>query len=617
MKKTIFIDCFNTVLLRKKSDSEVLQEWSEILSQKYQQLSKEQFYSLFRASQQCLHKVRLETIEEAEYTLEELLLEMKKRINAYDLISDFNGEDFLKFAKKSYITTEQKNLYTNSGIIKYLLTSKKQGKRIYLVSNFYCSKTIINIWFEHLGIAHLFDELYISCDYNKSKRTGRLYDYIISTQNLNKSDILMIGDSKDCDYIIPKKMGIATKLVKSKKYKKSKPFKYYWVKIPKTFLKIYKKNNNYNYSNYAFPLYLFTKKLVDKLTMCGAKHIFFCSREGQFLKFLFDEYVATYHINIKSHYLEVSRNSVFIAALKPLTDEKFESLLIGLNKHSVYSFLKSLDFANDEIIILQKHTKLDIYKNIQNFEASYELNILKGDKLFVKMYDEKRLKNRNAFNQYLQSFQVDFNTEGMHIVDVGWRGTIQDNIYKFLKNVNITGYYIGYNGEGILNKHCIKFGLLWNNCPFVANYTQKVFNFRMLNFEHVLKANHNRVIGYTINHNQKPVVIYDTVIDETKFFNTVVLPVQSEIKDKFKMILSCEKIQQSTNLENIIAQLYARTIIHATYKDFSYLYTCLRNHFDSFGRIGKSCYNGSKIQQFFRYKLSNYKFVLKLFINKL
>ena len=53
---------------------------------------------------------------------------------------------------------------------------------------------------------------------------------------------------------------------------------------------IFNKYEENNLTNHAFPLYLFTVRLYDELVKKGCKDILFMSREGQFLKKLFERY---------------------------------------------------------------------------------------------------------------------------------------------------------------------------------------------------------------------------------------------------------------------------------------------------------------------------------------
>ena len=64
-------------------------------------------------------------------------------------------------------------------MITLLEQEKNKGKQIYLVSDFYCTSDVITYWFKKLNIAHLFTDIFSSCDFFKEKATTKLYKYLI------------------------------------------------------------------------------------------------------------------------------------------------------------------------------------------------------------------------------------------------------------------------------------------------------------------------------------------------------------------------------------------------------------------------------------------------------
>ena len=81
-----------------------------------------------------------------------------------------------------------------------------------------------------------------------------------------------------------------------------------------------------NFSNHAFPLYLFTTRLYNRLVENNCKDILFMSREGKYLKILFEKYChlrkeLCYDVKeIKTHYFYGSRNSIITASAKPINE---------------------------------------------------------------------------------------------------------------------------------------------------------------------------------------------------------------------------------------------------------------------------------------------------------
>ena len=125
--------------------------------------------------------------------------------------------------------------------------------------------------------------------------------------------------------------------------------------------KIFNKNKENNFSNHAFSLFLFIKRLYEKLEELKCKDILFMSREGQFLKKLFDEYLKIRKenrlevININSHYFYGSRNSIIKASVEDLSKENFEVLFKFFNFFMTpNSFMHSIGFSDEQIFEVEK-----------------------------------------------------------------------------------------------------------------------------------------------------------------------------------------------------------------------------------------------------------------------
>ena len=290
-RNIILVDCFNTIFLRKQSPNDVLYSWTEKVGEKY--LIEPAFiYNLFRKYRIKLCKKQFFTNGETEFEFDKALELLAKHLNL-KLKKKFDLENFVAIAKALYIETEQENFYLNENVINLLNKFKLEGKKIYLVSDFFCSNDVILKWFKHFEIDNLFTKLFVSCDYKKTKFSGKLYRQVIKELNESPRKMMMIGDNKYSDIFKARIRGIKAMHINTKYEKSSKDLK---TKLKFGNNKLYfdelfsKYGKNYNYSNYAFPLYVFTKRLYENLRAENKKHVFFLSREGQFLKKLFDKY---------------------------------------------------------------------------------------------------------------------------------------------------------------------------------------------------------------------------------------------------------------------------------------------------------------------------------------
>ena len=66
--------------------------------------------------------------------------------------------------------------------------------------------------------------------------------------------------------------------------------------------------------------------------------------------------------------------------------------------------------------------------------------LLKASDTFIEIYEEKRKRSRALLLKYINQSGIDYNE--LFVVDVGWKGTVQDNLFRLL-NTEIKGFYLG------------------------------------------------------------------------------------------------------------------------------------------------------------------------------
>ena len=77
------------------------------MSEKYKNIGPNEFYSLFRSSEMFVSYMAKKKYGEAEYTIDEILEEVKNRIECYGL--EKLKPDFVKLAKQEYFFIEKDN----------------------------------------------------------------------------------------------------------------------------------------------------------------------------------------------------------------------------------------------------------------------------------------------------------------------------------------------------------------------------------------------------------------------------------------------------------------------------------------------------------------------------
>lgn len=606
MVKNVFVDCFDTILLRKVPAQTIKYLWAQEFSKYLKIITAEELYRMFVSAEFKLGNDKSSGTNEAEYEINQILSLLYDRMKIYDINIPLNQDNFIELGVKTYVEIEKGNVFINKKIYRKLCKLKKNGSYIFLVSDFYCGKNIIIELLKHLKIYELFDNVFVSCDFNLSKKTGKLYEFLLDELKIKAEETLMIGDNRVSDYINPKSIGIKSIKVKERNnalslQDKRVVYRYHdRVKINSRLKKIFK-TGNFVLSNYAFSLFLFINRLVQKLQAQKVNEIFFFSREGQILKILFDNFCDKKGINIKSYYLEVSRNSVFKASLRELENESFDLLVNEKKRLSIFDFLKSLDFDTITINNIAELLNFDINEEILNLKNSDQFNALLNNKLFIKYYNEIRLTQRAEFNEYLSKYNI---SDKLYVVDVGWKGTMQDCLFKYFGgNKKIEGYYIGYLGaKGGLSSENRKWGLLYSDVPMLPTIDEDIYSYNIYFYEQILRADHNRVVCYKNGNAYYASEDHDDIV-----FNKLIKPLRDEIVCKFNTICDFE----TPNMEEQCNQIHYEMFLKIKYKDFNWLMAALNSHIDNFAVIGKVYKQNSGILHFLRFKLSNAKFFVK------
>lgn len=293
----------------------------------------------------------------------------------------------------------------------------------------------------------------------------------------------------------------------------------------------------------ATTLLYFIEKLHEALINQGVDQVYFLSREGQPLKQMFDLYQRKVNGKIASHYLEVSRRSTLLPSLEPLVEEGFETLFRQYRRISLFEFLSSLGL---EAQMRSIELALDLPEGAvinreEDFPTSQTFSALKALPLFQDLYESERLARRRAFIAYLEELTGGTLPKRLFIVDVGWKGTIQDNLYALLcRNGDtsvqaLTGYYVGLVAAGAASPSNDKFGLLFSSVGATSPKFH-VFNENRALFEVVLAADHGSIVTYETTSEGHSKAIRGE-FEEGQMLAREVFPVQRHLFEHFERLL--------------------------------------------------------------------------------
>lgn len=210
-QNTIFVDCFQTVILRKLSTKQVLKLWAENLEDKLK-IDWKEFYKTYNKINFKLSFKKLITKFVLEEKFEVVLLKVYEKLSRK--YKNLNAEDFVAAAIECYIQAEKVSHYINENFISFLRNEKAKGKKIFIVSDFYCSKEILTKWLVNLGVADIFENIFSSYDFDKEKATTKLYKHLLKDLNLKAKDVVMFGDNVWSDVLMSRLCGLHARRIK-------------------------------------------------------------------------------------------------------------------------------------------------------------------------------------------------------------------------------------------------------------------------------------------------------------------------------------------------------------------------------------------------------------------
>ncbi len=346
---------------------------------------------------------------------------------------------------------------------------RRQKKKIIIISDTPLRKTVIEKILSKCKIKG-YSSLYVSSEEGFTKYTGDLFDAVLQKERINPCDMMHIGDSLRSDYLNAKRKGIRSSLIrlfanrqcivrlKNKRYY-SNNLEY---RILRKFIELHEDKNYSNYEKLGYevlgPLLLSFSNWLDAQNGYNTKFLFL-AREGVILEKAFIKVCPSR--KGETDILRVSRRAVTGCALFNIDsiEDLFNSLktfsvhslslneLSGLGllgRDTVDSFSKSCGISPDaDLLTLNFNKSREIKENFEN-------NILP----LIRQYSASQ---KLLFERYLLN-----KTEGAEhiaIVDVGWRGTMQDKLAGYFQNCFPdvpVGYYFGVQLDSRVQGHNIE-----------------------------------------------------------------------------------------------------------------------------------------------------------------
>ena len=303
-----------------------------------------------------------------------------------------------------------------------------------------------------------------SCSVGVNKRSGRLYEEFITKYDAVKDKVVHIGDNLHSDYTMARRMGIKAHLYNNKEEQQkirqlrrqfgtrmgSRDLGMYWKLIRKEaekyrVLPLGKKARYRNIGVKLSPLFvLYVVFAIEQARKSGVDTVYYFTREGEILKKIHDQILDHNQLESlpKAELLEVSRIATFGATIRDLSLPELNRIWTMYPRQSFRSFIVTLGLDVENYIDIANRHELNIDEEMIHPWKNQKFLDLLEDGDFRSMVLTQLEVKRKGLKQYLIQKGITDETEKIVIVDIGWRGTIQDNLARIYPDAQWTGVYL-------------------------------------------------------------------------------------------------------------------------------------------------------------------------------
>ena len=359
---------------------------------------------------------------------------------------------------------EVENCYAIPENVSRVLELAASGNKVMLISDMYLRKEVILKMLEAANPSLCSIPLYLSSELKMRKADGTLYGYACHDQRILTSSLIHTGDNFIGDCVMAKRAGaqyifyqdsLLSKVEKSYFREEENLFLQLFAGASKrTRLGGYHLKPSYRLgSSYMGPMfYGFVHDSLRQAVEEGIQRLYFLARDGYLLKIIAEEIIAYFNYNIEIRYLYTSRQATYFGSIFHLTTSTFKWIFQEMDNVITFNVIaKRLHFQSTTLI---GYFDYELQQELINNGLDNRLTDKLIDRLQVELLTNSELKStiESEAKAYRETAICYFRQEGLledervGFVDIGWRGTLQDAIFKILKsakpNFKLTSYYL-------------------------------------------------------------------------------------------------------------------------------------------------------------------------------
>ncbi|HZW10228.1 MAG TPA: hypothetical protein VFF69_10025 [Phycisphaerales bacterium] len=183
---------------------------------------------------------------------------------------------------------------------------------------------------------------------------------------------------------------------------------------------------------------------MEEAHSLGAPAVHYFTREGEFFRRVHEAMAPARPLGPaapRAVLLEVSRLCTFLPSLREVSIREMMRVWKLYSRQSMAQMLRTLDVNQLPFEPLLRRHGLAPDPVLNHPWKDPRVQRLFADPLFIRLVEQQRDRRRELLTEYLR--RRGLGRGPAVIVDIGWRGTIQDNIAHLFPGRPITGWYLG------------------------------------------------------------------------------------------------------------------------------------------------------------------------------
>jgi FMN phosphatase YigB (HAD superfamily) len=446
--KLLSLDIWDTLITRDVHPEQIKFEFAE----EYLKLFKNEIKSSLNDSlkiYQLRNRIELKIAEysramgqSGEYKFNDVVTDLM-RLTFKDP-SHVRPENALQLEKLE-LEIEKKHCLRNKHIDSIIADLKADA--VILISDFYHSADFLKDLLLSVDSPYSSQKIYSSCEHGKNKFFGDLFE-LAQKESAQFSEHIHIGDNPTADVNSPAKYGI-------------KPIHYthitklsYPSHLSLEFAQTSSPSNEISKFHSIFPSFIDWVRWVA--LDLKFDHVFYCAREGYYFLELHNSQQKLHRNPLAASVVEASRISTYLPSIEQIEFSSFSRLLEQYPDMTLSAFCQTLDVSTEkfENILARLGFKLTdaAIINLPSLFLDFEF------KNFLETEKSEKLKNlKNYFEPMIG------NNTSVLFVDIGWRGSIVDNLASIFTSIEFTSLYLGLyqTNKSTVTNHK-KFAFLFN-----------------------------------------------------------------------------------------------------------------------------------------------------------